>query len=106
MDYTEIITAAIGLLVAVITSIVAPAVKAFLTERIEKDKLERWEKFVGIAVAAAEQTIPSEQWKERKQFVYDWLKNRGIEYDADAVDSMIEAAVIKLHNELKVGAGE
>lgn len=86
---------------AVITSVVAPAVKAFLSEKIEKDKLERWEKFVGIAVAAAEQTIPV---AERKQFVYDWLKNRGIEYDADAVDSMIEAAVIKLHNELKVGA--
>lgn len=106
MNYTEIITAIIGLLVALITTIVAPAVRAFLSERVEKEKLERWEKFVGIAVAAAEQTIPPELWQEKKEFVREWLNERGIEYDVEAVDGMIEAAVIKLHNELKVGAEE
>lgn len=101
MDITEIIKAVIGLLTALIIYIIAPSVRAFLNSRVEGEKLERWKRYVEIAVAAAEQTIPKTQAKEKKQFVLDWLNARGIEFDADEVDGMIEASVIRLHNELK-----
>ena len=105
MDFTEIIKALLGLLVAVITTVIAPTVKTFLASRVEREKLDKWRQYVEIAVAAAEQTIPKTMTQEKKEFVFDWLKARGIEFDAEEVDSMIEAAVIRLHNELK-GAGE
>lgn len=100
-DYTEIFKAVIGLIVTVLTAIVIPAVKSYIEIKIDKEKLERWQRFIDIAVSAAEQTIPAENWREKKQFVVDWLDARGIDFDADEVDSMIESAVIKLHNELR-----
>ena len=104
MDYTEIIKAVVELVVAVLTLFVIPKLRAFLIEKAGKDKLERWQKMVETAVAAAEQTM--EHGEEKKHFVMRWLFDRGIEYDANVVDGMIEAAVIRLHNELKGGAAE
>lgn len=101
MDITEIIKAVIGLLVAVTTTVIAPTVRVYLASKVEREKLDKWRQYVEIAVAAAEQTIPKSKAQEKKEFVFAWLYERGIEFDEDAVDSMIEAAVIRLHNELK-----
>ena len=101
MDITEIIKAVIGLLTALIIYIIAPSVRAFLSASTDKEKLAKWKQYVDIAVGAAEQLMPKDAGKEKKQFVLDWLNARGIEFDADEVDSMIEASVIRLHTEIK-----
>lgn len=101
MDYTEIIELVIKLIVAVLVTFVIPSLRSFLESKIEKERREKWKSFVDVAVSAAEQTFPATSGKEKKRFVFDWLDARGIEYDADEVDSMIEAAVIRLHNELR-----
>lgn len=106
MNCTEIIKAIVELIVAVLTVIVIPKLRDYLYEKAGAENLARWQKLVEVAVAAAEQTIDPERWQAKKEFVREWLIMRGIEYDPDTVDSMIEAAVIKLHNELKGGAAE
>lgn len=103
MDYTEIIKMAIGLVLAVITAVIIPTLKRYLEERVGKETLEKWNQYVKIAVAAAEQIFDISQGAEKKQYVVDWLHERGIVFDEAAVDSMIEAAVNELHNALKAG---
>ena len=103
MDVTKVIEALIGLLIAVVVYIVAPTLKAFLAAKTDKETLTKWAGYVDIAVGAAEQLMPKDAGKEKKQFVLDWLEARGITYDADEVDALIEASAIRLHNELQRG---
>ncbi len=103
MDYTEMIRALVGLLTAVLTIIVIPALRRYLEQRTDKETLEKWTQYVKIAVAAAEQLFDASQAAEKKQYVVQWLRGQGIVFDEAAVDSMIEAAVNELHQAIKAG---
>jgi hypothetical protein len=50
-------------------------------------------------VFAAEQLFTTEQWKEKKQYVVDLLKENGYSVDTTAVDALIEATVKELRIE-------
>ena len=50
MDYTEIISAVIALISALVSAFLIPWIK----ERVGADKLKKWQAYVEIAVKAAE----------------------------------------------------
>ena len=106
MDYTEVIVAAIGLFTAIVTTILAPAVKAWLTAKIGSEKLANAQRYVDIAVTAAEQVFTPEMWKDKKIYVENYLHTHGIDYDAETVDNMIESSVLRLHRAIKGGSAE
>ena len=70
------------------------------TDEQEREALLRW---VEIAVAAAQQLYHQKDGAERKAYVLDFLESKGYRVDTAEIDSAIEAAVLKLHEEMKHG---
>lgn len=100
MDYTEIISAVIALISALVSAFLIPWIK----ERVGADKLKKWQAYVEIAVKAAEQLYNANEGAEKKAYVLQYLAERGIKFDSDTVDKMIESAVLTLHHELYGGS--
>lgn len=99
MDYTEIISAVIALLSALISAFLIP----WLRQKISADRLKKWQSYVEIAVRAAEQLYAANDGEGKKAYVLQYLAARGISFDSDTVDNLIEAAVLTLHHELYGG---
>lgn len=99
MDYTKIITSVIALVTALISAFFIP----WLKERVSADKLAKWQQYVEIAVRAAEQLYAANEGAEKKAYVLQYLAEKGIQFDSDTVDKMIESAVLTLHHELYGG---
>ena len=95
IDLTQIIMAIITLIGGLVAKYVIPFIKSKLTDR-QYDALCM---LVRTGVYAAEQIFTSEQWKEKKQYVVDLLKENGYEVDSTAVDALIEATVRELRIE-------
>ena len=90
IDLTKIIIALLGLLSTIITYKLIPWIKA--NTNAKQQQLLRIA--VETAVFAAEQIYGSGAGEKKYQYVADWLKERGYEFDkAD-----VEAAVYELMN--------
>lgn len=96
MDYTKIITTFIAFVAALLSAFIVP----YLKEKIGSDKLKKWQLIVETAVRAAEQLYNSDQGQEKKAYVLQYLASKGIKFDDETVDKMIESAVLMLHHEL------
>lgn len=99
MDYTQIISAIIALLSALISAFLIP----WLKQQISAERLKKWQSYVEIAVRAAEQLYTANDGDAKKAYVLQYLAERGISFDSDTVDKLIEAAVLTLHHELYGG---
>lgn len=95
-DVTLIIEAIISLCAALVSAFFIPWVK----KKIGAEKMEEFLRWVDIGVAAAEQLFETEATKEKKEYVLEFLHEKGIVYNEWEVDTAIEAAVIKLHSQL------
>ena len=93
IDLTQIICALIALISAIISAFLIPLIRA----KVSKHDLEEMEKWVDIAVRAAEQTL--ELAGDKKKFVVARLESLGYTIDDTVLDA-IEAAVLNLHKEL------
>ena len=101
INITLIVEAIISLCAALISAFLIPWVK----KKIGAEKMAEFLRWVDIAVAAAEQVFNSEDTQAKKEYVLDFLDEKGVTYDLLAIDAAIEAAVIKLHSQL-YGGGE
>ena len=95
IDLTQIILAVITLIGAVITRYLIPWIKSKTDER----QFEALKILAKVGVYAAEQLFSTQEWKEKKQYVLDFLKQNGYEVDAPAVDALIESLVRELRIE-------
>lgn len=97
VDITSIVKAVLELIFAIAGIFLIP----WLKEKIGAEKLAKIVDTIDILVAAAEQIANREgydgAWK--KQHVIEKLQEKGYTVDP-TIDDYIEAAVIKLHNEL------
>ena len=92
-NITPIIEAALLLLAAIFTTVVIPYIKSKTTAQ-QQTEINAW---VKIAVSAAEQIYNgSGRGAEKKAYVLEWLKQRGITVDEAKLDAMIESAVYEL----------
>lgn len=102
VDITVIVKAVVELIFAIAGIFLVPWLKA----KIGNEKLAKIIDTIDILVAAAEQIANREgydgAWK--KQHVIELLQKNGYTVD-DTIDDYIEAAVIRLHNEL-ISEGE
>lgn len=93
IDITSIVNAVIALLAAVVSTFLVPWIKG----KVEAQKLEKVADWVTIAVSAAEQIYnESGMGEKKKQYVLDFLEDKGLTVDINSVDAMIEAAVYGL----------
>lgn len=95
-NITGIIEAVIALVVALVSAFVIPWIK----KKVGAENMSDFLRWVEIGVAAAEQLFTSAATQEKKQYVIAFLNEKGVSYNELEVDAAIEAAVIKLHNQL------
>jgi hypothetical protein len=95
IDLTQIILAIITLISGIIARYVIPWLKNKLTDH----QYEVFNGLVRTGVYAAEQLFTSAQWKEKKAYVVNLLKENGYSVDETAVDALIEATVRELRIE-------
>lgn len=96
MDYTQIISAVIALISALVSAFLIPWIKT----KIDADKLQTLRTYVEIGVKAAEQLYTAAEGDKKKAYVISFLAGNGIKFDVEIVDKLIEAAVLQLHHEL------
>lgn len=103
MDITPILELAVKLIFTLITISLIPKIKKlFATKFSESDqkKLIRWAE---IAVQAAEEAARSGliDKKAKYQYAKDFLEKRGVTFDADAMQALIDSTVWELFNQFK-----
>lgn len=92
-DITPIVEAVAAVLCAVVTCVLVPYIKSKTTAEQQKE-INAW---VKIAVSAAEQIYKGQgRGEEKKAYVLEWLRERGVTVDEARLDAMIEAAVYEL----------
>nr|DAO00160.1 MAG TPA: holin [Caudoviricetes sp.] len=96
MDYTQIISAVIALISALVSAFLIP----WLKTKIDANKLQTIKTYVEIGVKAAEQLYTATDGEEKKAYVINFLAEHGIRFDVSTIDQLIEAAVLQLHHEL------
>ena len=96
MDYTQIISAVIALISALVSAFLIPWIKT----KIDADKLQTIRAYVEIGVKAADQLYDATDVPEKKAYVLSFLAEKGITFDSEVVDKLIEATVLQLHHEL------
>lgn len=96
MNITEILEIFVSVFVVLISMFVIPAIKNLVGAQ-DMDQFLRW---VDIAVAAAEQLYGSTNGPMKKNYVLNYLTNKGFVVDEDQLDLAVEAAVNRLHHEL------
>lgn len=95
-DLTPIVNAVIALIAAIVTTFLIPWIKS----KIDAAKLAQIVEWVGIAVRAAEQIYnESGMGEKKKQYVLDFLADKGFTLDSNSINAMIEAAVKNLNIE-------
>ena len=102
IDLTNIFEAAVALLLAIVSAFLVPWIKTKLTSAQTTEML-RW---VEIAVAAAQQLYPQNDGDVRLQYALELLENKGYNVNDNAVLDAVEAAVLKLHQQLSAGKEE
>lgn len=100
IDMTEIWLAAIYLLVTLVSALAIPVLK----NKVGAQNMDKFLKWVDIAVAAAEQLYSVSDGKSKKEYVLAYLAEKGFSVDGAELDMAIEAAVNRLHRELYGGA--
>lgn len=94
-DLTPIISAALTLIMAVITTFLIP----YLKTKIDSNKFEKIQTWVKVAVEAAEMIyVGTGRGEEKKAYVVQYLNSKGYTLDADSINNLIESAVLELKN--------
>lgn len=85
-----------GIIEAVLTLIVAVVGVSYTYLKKKSTNAEQLDRWVQIAVAAAEQAYKTYATEDRKQYALNILAKQGFKVDWNQVDDMIEAAVNQL----------
>lgn len=96
VDLTFIIEAVIALILALVTTFLIPWIKT----KVDADKLAEVNKWVKIAVQAAEMIYAESGLGDiKKSYVKTFLAEKGYTYDAESINLLIESAVLELKAE-------
>ena len=79
MDYTQIISAVIALISALVSAFLIPWIKT----KIDADKLQTLRTYVEIGVKAAEQLYTATDGAAKKAYVVNFLAEKGIQFDVE-----------------------
>lgn len=95
-DLTPIAVAVIAVICAILTCVIVPCIES-KTSVQQREHMLRW---VEIGVAAAQQLYHTADGTKRKEYVLKFLADKGYDIHIKDVDAAIEAAVLKLHQQL------
>lgn len=96
LDLTPILEAIISLIAVIITYLVIP----YIRSKVNDQKLCELSQWVMIAVEAAEQIYAGPgRGEEKKAYVVAFLNSKGLTYDPESVNALIESYVHALKGE-------
>ena len=97
-DITFIVEAIITIIFFVVGAFLLP----WISQKIGTGRTNELLRWVGIFVRAAEQIFrESGMGEQKKAYVLQKLQEKGYSLDIDAIDDMIEAAVLDLNREVQ-----
>lgn len=103
MDITPILELAMKLIFAAVTIFLIPKIKKLLAAKVAESDQKKILRWVELAVQAAEEAARSGliDKKAKYQYAKDFLEKRGVTFDADAMQALIDSTVWELFNRFK-----
>lgn len=93
IDLTQIATALISLVIALVSAFLVP----YLKNKLTTSQFNTMLSWVNIAVEAAEMIYTgSGRGEEKKEYVMNFLNNKGFSLNSNEIDTLIESAVLEL----------
>lgn len=93
IDLTQIATALISLVIALVSAFLVP----YLKNKLTTSQFNTMLSWVNIAVEAAEMIYTgSGRGGEKKEYVMNFLNNKGFSLNSNEIDTLIESAVLEL----------
>jgi len=93
IDLTQLVIALICILISMLTSVLIPYIKSKTTAD-QQSQIQIW---ATAAVQAAEQLFQGTgRGKEKKEYVLNFLTEKGFKIDETSIDALIESSVLQL----------
>lgn len=103
IDITPILELAVKLIFTLITIFLIPKLKEFLAAKVAESDQKKIIRWVELAVQAAEEAERSGliDKKAKYQYAKDFIEKRGVTFDADTMQALIDSTVWELFNQFK-----
>lgn len=107
MDITPILELIIKLVFALITLFLLPKLKALISEKVAESDQRKIIRWVELAVQAAEEAERSGLIDKKAKYTYalDFLEKRGVTFDPDTMQALIDSTCWELFNQFKKDYG-
>lgn len=103
MDITMILELIVKLIFAVLTIFVVPKLKDLISEKVAESDQKKIIRWVELAVQAAEEAERAGLIDKKAKYTYalDFLGKRGVTFDADTMQALIDSTCWELFNQFK-----
>lgn len=103
MDITAILELVVELIFAAVTIFQIPKIKKLFATKVSESDQKKLIRWVEIAVQAAEEAARSGliDKKAKYQYAKNFLEARGVTFDADTMQALIDSTVWELFNQFK-----
>lgn len=103
MDITPILELVVKLIFAAVTIFLIPKIKKLLAAKVAESDQKKILRWVELAVQAAEEAARSGLIDKKAKYNYakSFLEDRGITFDADTMEALINSMVWDLFNRFK-----
>lgn len=103
MDITPILALAVKLIFALITIFLVPKLKELISTKVAESDQKKIIRWVELAVQAAEEAERSGliDKKAKYQYAKTFLEARGVTFDADTMQALIDSTCWELFNQFK-----
>ena len=103
MDITAILELIIKLIFAAITIFLLPKLKALISEKVAESDQRKIIQWVELAVKAAEEAERAGLIDKKAKYTYalDFLEKRGVTFDPDTMQALIDSTCWELFNQFK-----
>ena len=103
IDITPILELAVKLIFAAVTIFLIPKIKKLFATKVSESDQKKLIRWAEIAVQAAEEAARSGliDKKAKYQYAKDFLEKRGVTFDADAMQALIDSTCWELFNQFK-----
>ena len=103
MDITPILELAVKLIFTLITIFLIPKIKELISTKVAESDQKKIIRWVELAVQAAEEAERSGliDKKAKYQYAKNFLEARGVTFDADTMQALIDSTCWELFNQFK-----
>lgn len=103
MDITPILELVVKLIFTAVTIFLVPKLKELISTKVAESDQKKIIRWVELAVQAAEEAERSGliNKKTKYQYAKDFLEKRGVTFDADTMQALIDSTCWELFNQFK-----